>query len=359
MMTLSYRSRLAAVAAGALLMQTAAAEAANFTAQTTPTGGQGANVCVFMDGGNNEIAGAQMDLNWDPNCMESAAGSSKPKCRSNPDTNKTVQSALKSPGLLKAIMISFSDVDPIPDGLLFCCEFTLKGNDSCNVGITNLIGSSGQGQRMPVQAVAPRGSYTGGGGNTGTYVPPAGSDSAGYNSGGSAGSNNGGGASGAGGGSNPGSGSGGGAGTTGGGSAQAGGAGSTAGGAAAGGAAAGAAGGVGANAGGAPGSGGGMPQGGTQGGAQPGSVPQNGGGNVAVGEGATGGTTDTGDTALAKTKTPAAAAAAVTTPTPKSAAAASTPTAKPAASPTPKAPAATQTPAGSSGGGWGCTMIRR
>ena len=115
-------------------------------------------VCVMQDNGANQVAGVQMELSWDPGCMSSASASGKPKCESNPDTGKTVQSAMKGGSMLKAIFLSFSDVEPIPDGWLFCCDFSLadKNNKSgCTVSVGNVIGSTSQGQRIPVQAAAP------------------------------------------------------------------------------------------------------------------------------------------------------------------------------------------------------------
>jgi len=139
----------AAIGCTALLALPASA-ATFYTPPVSAQPGGTANVCVWMSDGNNEVAGAQMDISWEPSCMVPASGGSRPKCRSNPDTGKTVQSATRGASTLRAIMISFSDVEPIPDGELFCCEFRIVDNPSgsaCGLSFSNVIASTPGGQR--------------------------------------------------------------------------------------------------------------------------------------------------------------------------------------------------------------------
>lgn len=146
---------LGMVGAAVLLVAAPASAATFFVQQTDGAPGQPVDVCVWMTGGNNEVAGVQMDLSWDPACMEPATGGNRPRCRSNPDTGKTVQSAPRGASTVRAIMLSFSDVDPIPDGELFCCQFRVTNNPpggQCAVGFSNLIASTPTGQRTDARS---------------------------------------------------------------------------------------------------------------------------------------------------------------------------------------------------------------
>jgi len=132
-----------------LLLAAPATAATFFTQPINAAPGQEADVCIWMSGGNNQVAGVQMDLTWDSNCMTPPAGN-RPRCRSNPDTGKTVQSAARGASTVRAIMLSFSDVDPIPDGELFCCGFRIAASPpegQCSVSFSNLIASTPTGQR--------------------------------------------------------------------------------------------------------------------------------------------------------------------------------------------------------------------
>lgn len=134
----------------ALLLAAPASAATFYSPAVNAQPGGAANVCVWMAGGNNDVAGVQMDITWDPQCMLPASGGTRPKCRSNPDTGKTVQSALRGGSTLRAIMISFADVEPIPDGELFCCEFRIVDKPTsaaCGLSFSNVIASTPRGQR--------------------------------------------------------------------------------------------------------------------------------------------------------------------------------------------------------------------
>ena len=138
------------IAATAVLLGQPAFAATFYAPPINAQPGGNANVCVWMSGGNDQVAGLQMDISWDAKCMVPASGGSRPKCRSNPDTGKTVQSATRGATTLRAIMISFSDVDPIPDGELFCCEFRVvdqPAGNACSLAVSNVIASTPTGQK--------------------------------------------------------------------------------------------------------------------------------------------------------------------------------------------------------------------
>lgn len=162
----------------ATLFALPASAATLYTPPVNAQPGGSANVCVWMSGGNNQVAGVQMDVTWDPQCMLPASGGTRPKCRSNPDTGKTVQSALRGGSTLRAIMISFSDVEPIPDGELFCCEFRIVDNpkgSSCGLSFSNVIASTPRGERTDARIDSGRagGVRIGGGAVAGGVVPSA------------------------------------------------------------------------------------------------------------------------------------------------------------------------------------------
>ncbi|HYD49275.1 MAG TPA: hypothetical protein VEB21_13045, partial [Terriglobales bacterium] len=167
----SRRIVFALASAGAVLAFAVPALAANYSVSQEQNSQSGNwRVCVNQSGGNNQVAGVEMVMSWDPGCMSSAAGSGKPKCESNRDTGKSVQSAMKGASSLKALFLSFSDVEPIPDGWLFCCDFRLSSSapaNGCRVTLSDMIGSTGTGQRVAVQA-----SGGGGGAVAGSAPPP-------------------------------------------------------------------------------------------------------------------------------------------------------------------------------------------
>jgi hypothetical protein len=128
---------------------TAHADATLFLSSASATLGQSGRMCVSMTGGANQVAGLQANLRWDDTCMTPV--DSRRLCRAEAATGKNVQSALQRRGILKAILISFSDVNPIPDGPLFCCEFTAVGTEGTRcapVQMTDIIGSTAKGERI-------------------------------------------------------------------------------------------------------------------------------------------------------------------------------------------------------------------
>lgn len=158
----------------AVMLSALPATAATFySPPVSANAGQPANVCILMSDGNYEVAGVQMDITWDASCMIPASGGSRPKCRSNPDTGKTVQSALRGGSTLRAIMVSFSDTEPIPDGELFCCEFRVTdnpGGSGCGVSLSNVIASTPRGQRTNARVGSLGGVRLGGGAAAGGGV---------------------------------------------------------------------------------------------------------------------------------------------------------------------------------------------
>lgn len=152
-LTISIRERLrsSTVAASLMLAIPAAAhaDAKLFLSTGAAALGQSGRLCVSMIGGASEVAGLQANLGWDDTCMTPT--DARRLCRADPATGKNVQTALQGRGSLKAILISFSDVNPIPDGNLFCCDFTAVGQEGTRcppVRLEQIIGSTGNGTRI-------------------------------------------------------------------------------------------------------------------------------------------------------------------------------------------------------------------
>ena len=121
--------------------------------QASAAPGQSVEVCFSLENGNDEIAGVQMDVTFDASCASADLKGGRPRCRSNPDTGKTVQSAMPAGSTLRAIMLNVADVSPIPDGELFCCDFIVDSRPSesaCPLSLSGLMGASSRGDRLPI-----------------------------------------------------------------------------------------------------------------------------------------------------------------------------------------------------------------
>ncbi|MFQ5667122.1 MAG: hypothetical protein ACE5I7_11900 [Candidatus Binatia bacterium] len=121
--------------------------------------GESADICVYMSGGNERVAGVQMQLRWDGTCAAVNGGSgTSADCRANPDTGKNVQTSVGQgpcsgdPDCLTALLFSLSDTNPVPDGPLFCCGFSVVNPPSgqrCDIAIGGVVLSDAAGQRVP------------------------------------------------------------------------------------------------------------------------------------------------------------------------------------------------------------------
>jgi hypothetical protein len=107
-----------------------------------------------MEGSASRIAGIQMDLSWDDSCAtaDMIAGGAF-ACKSSPDAHRNVQTGQPHglPSTLRALMFSITDPNPIPDGDLFCCSFTLATAPSrqcCDVAISGARGSTAMGKAV-------------------------------------------------------------------------------------------------------------------------------------------------------------------------------------------------------------------
>ena len=119
----------------------------------TAAPGQSVPVWVSLSGGDGQISGVQMDLSWDPTCASPDPGQgTAAACTSNPATGKNVHSGFPNsfPNTpLRAVMFSIMNPNPIPDGQLFYCNFTLSTSPSrvcCPILVAGVRGSKARGE---------------------------------------------------------------------------------------------------------------------------------------------------------------------------------------------------------------------
>ena len=111
--------------------------------------GQTADVCIVLDSGGASVAGTQNDLHWDGTCATLA---SPADCRINPAIDKSLAaSLLRSDFTYRGIVLSLSDLDPIPDGVLYCCPFIVDAapGNCCPIEVLNALGAEPGGTSLP------------------------------------------------------------------------------------------------------------------------------------------------------------------------------------------------------------------
>jgi Cys-rich repeat protein len=106
--------------------------------------------------GDTQVVGTQNDLVYDDAVLSISRG----ECTINPDigpgtgVNKDLQdNVLTDPPRLRGIVVSISNVNPIPSGALYSCPFHVAADaalGSYDIGNTNVIASDADGQRLPV-----------------------------------------------------------------------------------------------------------------------------------------------------------------------------------------------------------------
>jgi len=86
-------------------------------------------VCVGLDSGGEQVAGTQNDLIWDGQCAKLKPDS----CAAVPDSKKPLHG--NTPASLqntyRALVFALDNVDPIRDGMLYCCDFEITGSAPC------------------------------------------------------------------------------------------------------------------------------------------------------------------------------------------------------------------------------------
>jgi MYXO-CTERM domain-containing protein len=130
-------------------------------------------VCVTLDSGGQQVAGTQNDLVWDGKCATLTKGSCQVAA-----PKKQLNDAFP-PGAsftMRAFVLALDNLDPIPNGNLYCCNFIseLSSSGSCPIRISNALGADPKGNPVQVSTIGGQIRYTGSGsGGTGGGGPGA------------------------------------------------------------------------------------------------------------------------------------------------------------------------------------------
>lgn len=110
-----------------------------------------ARVCLSLATGGADVAGTQNDLVWDGTC---ATLPSEGACAAAGTHGKQLSARIQGSEdfRLRALILSLTDVDPIDDGVLYCCDFTVDAAPGacCAVTVDNAGASDSRGNRVQV-----------------------------------------------------------------------------------------------------------------------------------------------------------------------------------------------------------------
>lgn len=178
---MAYRVRLVALIALLGAGRAAADVRLDLSSTTVAQPGDSGRVCVSLATGGADVAGTQNDLVWDGRCAtlpdESAcvvAGTHAKELHSRIQASDDFR--------LRALILSLSDVDPIADGLLYCCDFAVQAAPGacCPIALDHARASDSRGDLVDVIAGAGELCVAGAGGAsptpTATPRPPANDD---------------------------------------------------------------------------------------------------------------------------------------------------------------------------------------
>ena len=173
----SNTGRLLAAALGLTLLGATAGSAAAVDLKLERRTGADSSpqICVVLDAKGQVVAGTQNDLSWDPGCanLESEA-----KCVVSPHHKKPLHGSIPKSltATFRSLVFALDNVDPMPDGDLYCCSFQVTGSsDSCcpvqigrvavsdpegnaldTVGVPEKVCLLGDGAPPPAAAAAPQ-----------------------------------------------------------------------------------------------------------------------------------------------------------------------------------------------------------
>jgi hypothetical protein len=140
-MRLRFEGRRGAAAAGVMLLLCIARDARagvtlSVSSATVQNAGDSGQICVSLSTGGEKVAGTQNDLTWDGNCASLPGDSS---CYAAGTHGKSLSGKLITARdfTYRALILSLNDVDPIDDGVLYCCSFESEAEPGscCNISI--------------------------------------------------------------------------------------------------------------------------------------------------------------------------------------------------------------------------------
>lgn len=134
----------------------ATAAAISVTSATVNQPGDVAQVCAVLSGSGGQIAGTQNDLEWDGTC---ATLPEPAPCSEVPGHPKRLSKTISRDVSFRfrGIMLSFGDIDPMPDGPMYCCRFQVEADPGrcCQVRVVGAAGSSPGGEPIAVSNGSP------------------------------------------------------------------------------------------------------------------------------------------------------------------------------------------------------------
>lgn len=137
--------RTATAAACLVLLYASIAAAVELKLQRRDAEAGKGRVCVVMDSGGVDIAGTQNDLRFDSTC----AGLEQANCVAAKQHGKPLHGSLPTnePSTFRSLVFALDNVDPMTDGDVYCCDFTIKGEGDgcCQVEMTRVGISDPQG----------------------------------------------------------------------------------------------------------------------------------------------------------------------------------------------------------------------
>ncbi len=144
----------AAAFAGAVLLSSAVpALAVDFKLDRRSSDGDKVKVCVGLDSRGASVAGTQNDLVFDESC----ASLTQADCAASEHHGKPLHGSIPAneTSTFRSLVFALDNVDPMKDGDVYCCDFTLRGSGDgcCAVEMTRLGVSDPQGVSLDFQAV--------------------------------------------------------------------------------------------------------------------------------------------------------------------------------------------------------------
>lgn len=153
-------------ALGAVLPALTSAATLSIPSNSAPANAS-VDMCVVLTGGEQRLAGVQANILLDARCANVVRGSgNSAECSVGPaaaETGKQLTTVIggtmcnNSPNCVRAILVAFDNTDPIPDGTLFCCAFTIPSSapdGDCLFQLAQVRGSTSNGQ--PILDIAAR-----------------------------------------------------------------------------------------------------------------------------------------------------------------------------------------------------------
>ncbi len=111
-----------------------AAVTLELSSPTVASPGDSARLCVSLVTDGEEVAATQNDLDWRLAC---ATLPSQASCTVAGTHGKELYVRLRHLDVARALVLSLTDIDPIHDGPLYCCDFIADAPGCCSVALIN------------------------------------------------------------------------------------------------------------------------------------------------------------------------------------------------------------------------------